>query len=99
MNNPDNYNLKESPESGCYTHGFFIEGASWNKDKNMVDEPIPKILYPTMPWVWFKPIRKADLNKGEVYECPVYRTSKRAGELNTSGRSTNYLISFCKLLI
>lgn len=94
MNNPDNYDLTKSPEDGCYTYGFYIEGASWNSEQNQVDEPIPKLLYPTMPYIWFKPIRKSDLNKGEVFVCPVYRTSKRQGELNTSGQSTNFLISF-----
>ena len=52
-----------------------------------------------MPYVWFKPIKKDELNRGEVYICPVYRTSKRQGELNTSGQSTNFLINFCKFFL
>jgi hypothetical protein len=33
MNNPESYDLSKSPEDGCYTYGFFIEGASWNSGK------------------------------------------------------------------
>lgn len=99
MNNPKKYDLSNSPDEGCYTYGFFIEGASWDMENNYITEPIPKVLYPTMPYIWFKPIKKDDLNRSKTYICPVYRTSKRAGELNTSGQSTNFLISICKLLI
>lgn len=55
-----------------------------------------------MPVIHFIPqfkdkiIKKMDLDSEdcvEVYECPVYKTSKRAGTLNTTGQSTNYIIS------
>jgi hypothetical protein len=29
----------------------------------------------------------------EVYKCPVYKTSSRAGTLNTTGRSDNYILT------
>ena len=29
----------------------------------------------------------------EIYKCPVYKTSARAGTLNTTGRSDNYILT------
>jgi len=61
----------------------------------MLDESLPKILYPNLPYVWFKPAKK-DSSRNKGYCCPVYRTSKRVGELSTTGQSTNFLIHMCK---
>ncbi len=53
-----------------------------------------------MPHIWFRPKKiEKEKEKKDVYECPVYRTSKRAGELLTTGQSTNFLIHISKLYL
>ena len=68
-----------------------------NLDLAIVDEPLPKILYPDLPYVWFFPVNKSEMPAADTYMCPVYITSKRAGELLTSGQSLNFIISIRKL--
>jgi dynein heavy chain len=49
-----------------------------------------------MPIVQFIPIKNSDKKapeKYEIYECPVYKTSVRAGVLSTTGQSTNFVLS------
>jgi dynein heavy chain len=49
-----------------------------------------------MPIVHFIPIKMSDkksADKCEIYECPVYKTSVRAGVLSTTGQSTNFVLS------
>jgi dynein heavy chain len=70
-----------------------------NIEQSLLDDPIPKVLYPEIPHVWFKPVKSKDLAKKDCFDCPVYRTSKRAGELLTTGQSTNFLISICNSLL
>ena len=58
-----------------------------------------------VPYLWFLPTeekRDYDVDVSvrifkfiffQVYECPVYKTSRRAGTLSTTGHSTNFVIS------
>ncbi len=67
-------------------------------ETKLLEDSLPKILYPSLPYIWFKPVKKGEsINKG--YICPVYRTQKRSGELSTTGQSTNFLINMCKYFI
>lgn len=41
-----------------------------------------------------EPIKVHQLRKAGYYECPLYKTSRRAGELSTTGHSTNFVMYF-----
>lgn len=55
LTNENDYDMTKKPEDGCYIYGFYIEGGSWNYSSKMLDDPVPKILFPQMPKIWFIP--------------------------------------------
>ncbi len=74
----------------------------------VLGEPFPKILNYTMPHIWLQPIEQDEIDKSKhvrtfypefsnfqtkTYECPVYKTSRRAGTLSTTGHSTNFVLN------
>ena len=104
----ERYNDKISkckrPEDGCYVYGLFLQGAGWDFKTNTLCESKPKQLFVNMPIIWFKPTNKKpkkneNENQGNAnnqilkYDCPVYKTSRRAGSLSTTGHSTNYVLT------
>ena len=38
------------------------------------------------------PVTEEDYNPGNVYKAPLYKTTLRAGELSTTGHSTNFVL-------
>lgn len=84
--------LKEVMPNGLVIYGLFIQGASWDVKGRSIIEPKPGELWMEMPCIWLKPILKKDLKKNGYYECPLYKTSRRAGELSTTGHSTNFVM-------
>ena len=45
-----------------------------------------------MPVILFKPIENYQQNPDD-YQCPIYKTSVRAGVLSTTGQSTNFILA------
>ena len=93
LSKEENYDLSKAPNDGCYITGLFLEGSRWDSNEGVLAEPIPKVLYCKVPKIWLIPIelKKKPENK-LIYECPVYKTSRRAGTLSTTGHSTNFVL-------
>jgi dynein heavy chain, axonemal len=82
-----------APEVGCYIHGMFIEGARVDLDTLTLAESKPKVLYEQAPMLWLKPVINRIPRAEGIYECPLYKTVRRAGTLSTTGHSTNYVLT------
>lgn len=83
----------ESPEIGVNVHGLFMQGAKWDFNKKTVEDSDPKIAIVPFPVIWLEPIEDSEavIDK-KKYHCPLYKTSVRAGELSTTGHSTNFVL-------
>ena len=56
-----------------------------------LDESMNKVLFDSLPFVWFVPKKIAEIVDKNIYKCPLYKTSARRGVLSTTGHSTNYV--------
>jgi dynein heavy chain len=84
--------INKGPYDGVYVYGLYLEGARWDRDERQLSEQLPGELYSQLPAIHFLP--ESDyLPPIEDYSCPVYKTSARAGELSTTGQSTNFILS------
>ena len=84
--------VKEPPADGVNIHGLFFQGAKWDFKKKMVEDSDPKCPIVKMPVIWLEPVIDKDAIDEKAYTCPMYKTSLRAGELSTTGHSTNFVL-------
>lgn len=84
--------VTEAPETGIYLHGLFMQGARWDERKKCVDDSKDGVPISDFPVVWLEPVLDTTLNTEKAFHCPMYKTSVRAGELSTTGHSTNFCL-------
>ena len=90
------------PEIGIYVYGFYVEGAQWSDTQMGLEESKPRTLYTRLPVLWMVPKLCSshtsqeggeEKKRGEeLYNCPLYNTSERRGQLSTTGHSTNFIM-------
>ena len=68
-----------------------MQGAKFDVNKMKMCESRPGVLFETMPVIHFNPVTLEHYELGARYECPLYKTSRRAGTLSTTGHSTNFV--------
>ena len=84
------------PADGVYVYGMYLEGARWDVSKDELGDSRRGELFSEMPVIHLLPRRLRDMEAGErrlCYTCPVYKTSRRAGTLSTTGHSTNFVLA------
>lgn len=80
------------PEFGVNIHGVFLQGADWNLSYRRIAESQPGTLFVKMPVIWLEPVDEQTKFEDKAFDCPLYKTSLRAGELSTTGHSTNFVL-------
>lgn len=71
--------LTARPETGCFIHGLFLEGARWDPQAGLLTESRPKELYTEMAVIWLVPVPNRKAPSSGIYVCPIYKTLTRAG--------------------
>ena len=79
----------DAPEDGILINGLWLEGAQWKN--GCVTESDPDVMYSPLPVIHFTPVQDC-VPPDTDYECPLYKTSARAGALSTTGQSTNFVL-------
>ncbi|CAG9464970.1 unnamed protein product [Pedinophyceae sp. YPF-701] len=84
--------IESQPDNGIYIRGLFLDCARWDDQERCLAEALPGAMHSELPPIHFEPVIDYDPSP-ELYSCPLYKTSVRAGVLNTTGQSTNYVLS------
>jgi len=79
------------PRDGVLVHGLFVEAARWIMSEMTLGNERPGETVSMLPVIHFLPAQNPPPQKG-TYNCPLYKTSVRAGTLSTTGHSTNFIV-------
>jgi len=83
--------VEAKPADGVYIHGLFLDSARWDPVDGCLRQSNAREMHSPLPVVHLIPVVDYEPNP-EDYQCPLYKTSVRAGTLNTTGQSTNFVL-------
>jgi dynein heavy chain len=86
--------ITEPQEDGVNIHGLYLEGCAWSQSRTVLEDSAPKASIAEFPVVWLEPVNADEPVTNGCFECPLYKTSVRKGELSTTGHSTNFVTFF-----
>ena len=66
--------ITEAPNEGVYVHGLYLDGAGWDKKSSRLLEPIPKVLFTTLPVVHISAGTASMANDPRLYQCLCTRS-------------------------
>lgn len=94
----DSTTVQSPPPNGVNIHGLFLQGCGWDMSKGLLKESDKDVVFVEMPVIHLEPLAITDSSKrvidGNLYMCPIYKTSERKGTLSTTGHSTNFVKFF-----
>ena len=79
-------------EEGAMIHGLYMQCCRWDEDNGCIgEEKVGQVIY-DCPIIHLLPDEDHAV-ESDVYVCPVYKTSNRAGTLTTTGISSNFVLA------
>ena len=69
--------IKAKPEFGAFVQGMYLEGASWDTEKQCLRRQDPKVLVVSLPIIEIVPAEAAKIKLTNTLKTPVYTTSAR----------------------
>ncbi|OWF46435.1 Dynein heavy chain 6, axonemal [Mizuhopecten yessoensis] len=91
------------PEDGVLIFGLYLDGARWDPQDKCLQDSRSGDRFCRLPEIHFVPTQTSQgtpstersesplVDNSNMYECPLYRTSSRAGTLSSTGHSTNFV--------
>ena len=84
--------VEEPQTEGVNIHGLFLQGAKWDAPKSILEDSEHGVPIVGFPVIWLQPADVEENVSVGCYQCPLYKTSTRRGELSTTGHSTNFVL-------
>lgn len=84
----------EYQDRGVIVNGIHIECARWDLEKGLLTESKRIVHRELLPPMLVEPVLKSQVKEDEEYHyfnCPIYQTEERKGDILPTGHSTNYV--------